>query len=170
MSAPSRAREAEYGGLAGMMEEHDQLHEEVEGLRPRAALFDEWCVTDAKARAARAAWRLVAFSNPGVRTDHTSGKHSWTDTCFLAAAADIPKHVFNLAEFSELCGFPGLPWKTWVIREMLPTVHLGGCPRYGKHAGLPRVPVLRGRLQHSVLSPVLARRRPCRWRRRRVGI
>lgn len=29
-----------------------------------------------------------------LRTDHTSGKHSWDETCFLASAANIPQQVF----------------------------------------------------------------------------
>lgn len=66
-----------------------------------------------------------------LRTDHTSGKHEWESTCFVRSADDIPQHVFNIAEHSELCDFVGLPWSVWVVREFLPTIPLGVCPVYG---------------------------------------
>lgn len=67
-----------------------------------------------------------------LRTDHTSNKHSWEDTCFLTCAADIPRHLFALAEFSEICDMMGLPWDTWVVREYLPIIPFGYCPDYGR--------------------------------------
>jgi hypothetical protein len=69
-----------------------------------------------------------------LRTDHTSGKHSWNRTCFLTSVDDIPQHVFDLAEYSEIVDLIGLPWDTWVVREFLPTIPLGTCKRYG---GMP---------------------------------
>jgi hypothetical protein len=66
-----------------------------------------------------------------LRTDHTSGKHNWDDTCFVASPGRIEEHLFYIAEFSELCGFPGLPWTRWVVREFLPTIPLGVCAKYG---------------------------------------
>lgn len=66
-----------------------------------------------------------------LRTDHTSGKHQWDKTCFVKDAEDIPLHVLELVEFSECCGIIGLPWGVWVIRELLPTLPVGVCPRYG---------------------------------------
>ena len=70
-----------------------------------------------------------------LRTDHTSDKHSWENTCFLKAADDVPQHVYNLAESSEIMGgiggIVGLPWDVWVVREFLPTMPLGVCPVYG---------------------------------------
>ncbi len=65
-----------------------------------------------------------------LRTDHTSGKHSWDETCFVKSAADIKQHVYNLAEFSEIADFMGIPWSVWVVREFLPTIPLGTCPDY----------------------------------------
>jgi hypothetical protein len=64
------------------------------------------------------------------RTDHTSGKHSWKKTCYLAKPEDIPNHVANIAEFSECAGMMGIPWDTWAVREFLPTIPYGVCPRY----------------------------------------
>lgn len=66
-----------------------------------------------------------------LRTDHTSGKHEWDRTCFVHSADEIPQHVFNIAEFSELADMLGLPWSVWVVREFLPTIPLGVCPNYG---------------------------------------
>lgn len=67
-----------------------------------------------------------------LRTDHTSGKHNWKETCFLPDEASIGSHVMAIAEFSEIAGMMGeLPWNTWVVREMLPTRSIGVCPRYG---------------------------------------
>jgi hypothetical protein len=66
-----------------------------------------------------------------LRTDHTSGKHRWRDTCFLRSGDDVPSHVFSLAEFSECSDIIGLPWDTWAVREYLPIIPFGNCPRYG---------------------------------------
>jgi len=66
-----------------------------------------------------------------LRTDYTSNKHQWEDTCYLKSAADIPRHVFELAEFSVCCDMIGIPWDAWVVRELLPTIPFGTCPYYG---------------------------------------
>lgn len=66
-----------------------------------------------------------------LRTGHTSGKHEWSRTCCLSRPEDVPRQVFALAEYSECAGFPGLPWAVWAVREFLPVVPLGTCPRYG---------------------------------------
>lgn len=67
-----------------------------------------------------------------LRTDHTSHKHNWKNTCFLANRDDVPDHVFEIAELSELAGFAvDLSWNRWAVREMLPVRHLGVCRGYG---------------------------------------
>lgn len=68
-----------------------------------------------------------------LRTDHTSHKHGWRETCFLGGPTDIPRHVWNLIEFSEMVSFGvvDLSWDRWAVREMLPTIHHGSCPGYG---------------------------------------
>lgn len=66
-----------------------------------------------------------------LRTDHTSGKHNWDRTCFVRRPEDLAAHVCAIAEFSECAGPIGLPWDVWVVREMLETIPLGVCPRYG---------------------------------------
>lgn len=66
-----------------------------------------------------------------LRTDHTSNKHQWEKTCFLQRSSDLVNHVAALAEFSEICDFIGLPYRNWVVREYLPIIPFGSCPRYG---------------------------------------
>ncbi len=66
-----------------------------------------------------------------LRTDLTSGKHNWESTCFVPSAADIAAHVFAIAEFSECVDMIGLRWDTWAVREFLPTMPIGVCPRNG---------------------------------------
>lgn len=65
-----------------------------------------------------------------LRTDYTSAKHAWKNTCWLGNEDDIPDNVFSIVEYSETAGIIGLPWDTWVVREMLPTVPFGVCPAY----------------------------------------
>lgn len=72
-----------------------------------------------------------------LRTDHTSHKHNWKNTCFLERRSDIASHVFEIAEFSEICGIGvDLSWRNWAVREMLPVEPLGICHAYG---GMPVV-------------------------------
>lgn len=66
-----------------------------------------------------------------LRTDHTSGKHSWRETCFVPDTESIGQHVWNIVEFSEICDFLGLPWNVWAVREFLPSLCFGSCPHYG---------------------------------------
>ena len=54
-----------------------------------------------------------------LRTGQTSGKHSWTETCYITSEAAFPRHVAELVEFSAMVDFMGLPTCTWVVREFL---------------------------------------------------
>jgi hypothetical protein len=65
-----------------------------------------------------------------LRTDHTSGKHDWDRACFVADPNELTTHVYTIAEYSELAGLIGMPWRKWVVREMLPTKPVGFCPVY----------------------------------------
>lgn len=56
-----------------------------------------------------------------LRTGHTSGKHEWSRTCYVADRKDLGQHVFNLVEHSCIVDFMGLPTDVWAVREMLPT-------------------------------------------------
>ena len=60
-----------------------------------------------------------------MRTGHTSGKHSWLNTCFIPDRNSIAQHMLNLIEYSEMVDIFGLPYKVWVVREMLPTWSIG---------------------------------------------
>lgn len=71
-----------------------------------------------------------------LRTGHTSGKHSWKNTCFVERPADLGQHVVNLVEQSALADLMGLPTEVWVVRELLPTLPLFHCRAYG---GMPVV-------------------------------
>jgi len=96
------------------------------------ALFDGEEGGDIKPFAKAIADAAEEFGFPFfLRTDHTSGKHGWDRACFVPDEASIPSHVAEIAEYSELAGFPGLPWETWVVREMLPTIPFGVCVGYG---------------------------------------
>jgi len=66
-----------------------------------------------------------------LRTDMTSGKHDWEHTCFVSSAASVLQCILNIVEFSECADMMGLPWDAWAVREFLPTMPLGVCPRYG---------------------------------------
>jgi hypothetical protein len=66
-----------------------------------------------------------------LRTDHTSAKHSWEDTCFVKSVSDLMGHVYQIAECSETPDMIGMPWDTWVVREFLPTMPIGVCEGYG---------------------------------------
>lgn len=56
-----------------------------------------------------------------LRTGLTSAKHSWKETCFVTDLDKLKSHVFRIAEFSECADIMGLPYHTWVVREMLST-------------------------------------------------
>lgn len=66
-----------------------------------------------------------------LRTDHTSNKHDWDKACYVTDVAKLQQHVFQIAEFSECCDMIGLPYQIWAVREFLPTMPHGICPRYG---------------------------------------
>jgi hypothetical protein len=76
---------------------------------------------------------VVSGERPAVflRTGHTAGKHQWRDTCCVTDLDQLPWHMFRLAEHSEMADMMGLPWDTWVIREMLPVDPIQTCPNYG---------------------------------------
>jgi hypothetical protein len=66
-----------------------------------------------------------------LRTCQTSAKHQWSRTCFIESVDCIRQHVFEIAKFSECADMMGLPWETWVVREFLPIIPHGLCPRCG---------------------------------------
>lgn len=66
-----------------------------------------------------------------LRTNQTSAKHSWERTCYVQDISKLRQHVFEIVEFSECADWMGLAWDTWVVREFLPIIPYGTCPRYG---------------------------------------
>lgn len=100
------------------------------------AVFDGEPLSDrAKAWCAELGVVAATMGSPCfLRTGQTSGKHNWSQTCYVADAAKIESHVLALIEFSECCDFMGLPWDVWCVREMLPTEPVGVAEDYG---GMP---------------------------------
>lgn len=66
-----------------------------------------------------------------LRTGQTSGKHNWDKCCYVTDPGNMEDHIIALVEFSEMCGFIGLPFDVWVVRELLPTSPVFHCIRYG---------------------------------------
>jgi len=56
-----------------------------------------------------------------LRTDHTSAKHGWNETCYVANLDLVEHHIVSIVEHSENVDICGLPTDTWVAREMLNT-------------------------------------------------
>lgn len=91
-------------------------------VRQLVETFDEGTAEpeDLYRRIGCAAERVVGIGRPFfLRTDFTSGKHSWADTCFVADHERVGRHVLNLVEFSLCVDFMGLDFSTWVVRELL---------------------------------------------------
>ncbi len=54
-----------------------------------------------------------------LRTDQTSDKHSWKDTCYVENPDDLFKHLYRICEFSYMADMIGLQVKAVVLREFL---------------------------------------------------
>ena len=54
-----------------------------------------------------------------MRTDLSSGKHSYDHSCFVRAEELLDGNVFRLVEENEMAGFLGLPYEAFVIREFI---------------------------------------------------
>jgi len=54
-----------------------------------------------------------------LRTDLSSGKHQWKDTCFVEKEEDLFQHIYNVVEFNLLCDMLGLHCQAIVLREFL---------------------------------------------------
>lgn len=67
-----------------------------------------------------------------LRTGHTSGKHDWSQTCYVPGPDHVLPHMCSLIEYSEMCSFIGLPLDTWVVREYLPCY-----PMFHAFCGMP---------------------------------
>lgn len=56
-----------------------------------------------------------------LRTDYSSAKHYWKDTCFVEKREGLEDHIHQIAEFSLMADIMGLPIDRWIVREFLPT-------------------------------------------------
>jgi len=62
-----------------------------------------------------------------LRTDHTSGKHSWDKACYLESPDNLMSHMQTIINFWECVNMFGSPCDVWVVREFLPTMPVGVC-------------------------------------------
>lgn len=86
-----------------------------------------------------------------LRTGQTSGKHQWTDTCFVNTLdqKEIAKHIMAIVEYSEMADMIGLACDVWVVRQFIKTAPI--CLAY---RGMPvnrewRFFVEGGRITHT---------------------
>jgi hypothetical protein len=69
-----------------------------------------------------------------LRTGQGSGKHHWSETCFLPEGKSLASHVVQLIEWSAMVDLLGLPSDVWCVREILLTSPVGVCEDY---SGMP---------------------------------
>lgn len=100
--------------------------EMLAALDPPGLLPGEWSELQERMLAAIAALGGVPVF---MRTGQTSGKHSWTETCYLSDITKLYQHVMSLVDFS---GCHDLHTNVWVFRALIPTAPLftafGGMP------------------------------------------
>jgi len=67
-----------------------------------------------------------------LRTGQTSAKHSWDGTCYVEYddADYLLSHIGQLIEFSCIADIRGLDFTIWAVREFLPIMPIGYCPKY----------------------------------------
>jgi hypothetical protein len=55
-----------------------------------------------------------------LRTDLTSGKHDWEQTCYYESGGGLLMHVYYLMDYCERADFIGLSTRALVFREYIP--------------------------------------------------
>jgi len=55
-----------------------------------------------------------------MRTDLSSGKHSWKRTCFVENESELKDHIFELLCDNMMSGLVGLPFRALVFRMYIP--------------------------------------------------
>jgi len=55
-----------------------------------------------------------------LRTDQTSCKHDWEETCYVESRDVLFQHIHNLIDVSSMLGGMGLPTYALVFREFIP--------------------------------------------------
>lgn len=85
-----------------------------------APVFDGEPTPDLERYMATLVEAASAFSFPlFLRTDLASGKHTWTETCYVPSLDVLPQHAIAVAEQNELAGFFGLDYAGFAVREFL---------------------------------------------------
>jgi hypothetical protein len=54
-----------------------------------------------------------------IRTDQSSAKHYWKDTCFYNGL-NLRRHLYEICTFNHCADFMGLPFSSIVVREYIP--------------------------------------------------
>ena len=73
-----------------------------------------------------------------LRTDYTSNKHDWENSCFIQKEEDIESGVMNIIEFSFCADIMGLPINALIFREYIPMRNL-----FKAFRGMPVNPEIR---------------------------
>jgi len=55
-----------------------------------------------------------------MRSDYSSAKHYWKETCYLTNLKDLPQQLYNLTEFHGMADIMGIAFNALVFREFLP--------------------------------------------------
>ena len=55
-----------------------------------------------------------------IRTDQSSAKHSWVNSCFIESEDRLRNNLYRILEFNLTCDMMGLPATAFVIREYIP--------------------------------------------------
>lgn len=55
-----------------------------------------------------------------MRTDHSSAKHQYVDTCYVRSEGALENNVWRLIEMNALADVLGLPYEAIVLREFIP--------------------------------------------------
>ncbi len=55
-----------------------------------------------------------------IRTDESSAKHSWINSCFIENKDRLRSNLYRILEFNLTCDIMGLPATAFVIREYIP--------------------------------------------------
>lgn len=66
-----------------------------------------------------------------LRTDLTSAKHRWKESCYVTDKRDLYRSVYTLVEFSFGCDLLGLPVNAFVARKYIPMATIFTAFRYG---------------------------------------
>lgn len=54
-----------------------------------------------------------------IRTDQSSGKHQWDETCFVESEAKLERCLCEIMLFNHLADMMGLPFTGFVVREYI---------------------------------------------------